>query len=148
MRYNLLGVWIPVGALVMAVQTWRQPVVRAGFAAAVALWCLVNTLDVVALTREYQRHAPADRRQQLAAELEARGVHSARSAFPIAYHVTFLAQERVRVDAVNYSRIRAYAEEANRVHAPLIADRPCAGGAPLPGGRFLCAMEEGDAARR
>jgi hypothetical protein len=148
MRYNLLGVWIPVGALVMAVQTWRQPVVRAGFAAAVALWCLFNTLDVVALTREYQRHPPEDRRQQLAAELEARGVQSARSAFPIAYHVTFLAQERVRVDAVNYSRIRAYAEEAKRVHAPMIADRPCPGGAPLPGGRFLCAMEEGDAARR
>ena len=32
LRYNLLGVWIPVGALVMAVQTWRQPAVRAGFA--------------------------------------------------------------------------------------------------------------------
>jgi hypothetical protein len=148
MRYNLLGVWIPVGALVMAVQTWRQPVVRAGFAAAVGLWCLFNTLDVVALTREYQQHAPEDQRQLLAAELEARGVQSARSAFPTAYHVTFLAQERVRVDAVNDSRIRAYAEEASRVHAPMIADQPCAGGLPLPGGRFLCAMPEDDAARR
>jgi hypothetical protein len=148
MRYDLLGVWIPVGALVMAVQTWRQPAVRAGFAAAVALWCLLNTLDVIALTREYWQHAPEDRRQQLAATLEARGVHSARAAFRHAYHVTFLAQERVRVAATTFSRIRAYDEEADRVRAPMIEDQPCAGGERLPSGQFLCGLETAETGRR
>ena len=148
MRYDLLGVWIPVGALVMAVQTWRQPVARAGFAAAVTLWCLLNALDIVALTQEYRHHRPEDRRQQVADTLEKHGVPVARSSFRTAYHVTFLAQERVRVAATNYSRIRAYADEADRARAPTIADEPCPGGEPLPSGQFLCAAEGATASAR
>ena len=148
LRYNLLGVWIPVGALVMAVQTWRQPVVRAGFAAAVALWCLLNSLDVLALTEEYRHRTPEDRRQAVANALESRGVTSARAAFRTAYHVTFLARERVRVAAIDYPRIRVYDEEATRSGAPTIADRPCEGGEPLPSGQFLCQMaDQGQGAR-
>jgi hypothetical protein len=139
MRYDLLGVWIPVGALVMAVQTWRQPVVRAGFAAAVTLWCLLNTLDIVALIQEYRHHPPSDRRLLLAEMLEDRGLTVARSRYGTAYHVTFLALERVRVTPTSYVRIRAYEDEANRANAPTIADEPCAGGEPLPSGQFLCA---------
>jgi hypothetical protein len=148
MRYDLLGVWIPVGALIMAVQTWRQPVARAGFAAAVALWCLLNALDIVALIQEYRHHRPENRRQQLAQTLEARGIPIARSSFPTAYQVTFLAQERVRVDPTYYSRIRAYAYEADRAQAPTIADEPCAGGEALPGGQFLCAAGSAGASAR
>jgi hypothetical protein len=139
MRYNLLGVWMPVAAVTMALQTWRQPVARAGVGAAVALWCLLNTLDVVALTQEYRHHPPADNRQAVARTLEARGVTSARARFRTAYHVTFLARERVRVDAADFSRIHAYAEEFDRSAAPTIADSPCPGGEPLPGGQYLCA---------
>jgi hypothetical protein len=148
MRDNLLGLLFPVGALVMAIQAWRHPAVRAGFAAAVALWCLFNALDVVALTREYWQHRPEDRRQQTAAALEARGVQSARSAYRVAYHVTFLAQERVRVAAIDYSRIRAYVEEADRVNAPTLSDLSCDGGEPLPSGQFLCPAQASEAARR
>ena len=138
MRYNLLGVWVPVGALVMAVQTWRQPPVRAGFAAAVVFWCLLNALDVVALIQEYRHHPPTDRRLQLAQTLEDRGLTIVRSRFGTAYHVSFLAQERVRMTPTSYIRIRAYEEEANRSHAPMIADEPCPGGEALPNGQFLC----------
>jgi hypothetical protein len=138
MRYNLLGVWVPVGALVMAVQTWRRPLVRAGFAAGVVLWCLLNALDVVALIEEYRHHPPTDLRLQLAQTLEDRGLTIARSRFGTAYHVSFLAQERVRMTPTSYIRIRAYEEEANRSHAPMIADEPCPGGEALPNGQFLC----------
>lgn len=138
LRYNLLGVWIPVGALAMAMQAWRQPAVRAGFGAAVALWCVLNTLDVIALTREYVTRRPLDQRQAIADALVAQGVVSAQARFRTAYHVTFLAQERVRVAATDFSRIHAYAEEAARTMAPTIADGPCPGGTPLPGGPFLC----------
>ena len=83
----------------------------------------------------------------MANALESRGVTSARAAFRTAYHVTFLAQERVRVAANDYPRIRAYDEEAARRGAPTIADRPCAGGEPLPGGQFLCPMADAAAGR-
>jgi hypothetical protein len=138
MRYNLLGVFIPVGAIVMALQAWRHATVRAGFAAAIALWCALNTSDVIALTREYLTRRPTDQRQAVADDLVARGVASARAPFRTAYHVTFLSRERVRIDAPDYRRIRVYALEADRVHAPTIEDRTCPAGTPLPSGQFLC----------
>jgi hypothetical protein len=114
----------------------------------VALWCLLNALDIVALIQEYRHHRPVDRRQQVANALEERGIPIARSSFRNAYHVTFLAQERVRVAATNYSRIRAYADEADRAQAPTIADEPCSGGEPLPSGQFLCAAAGATASAR
>jgi hypothetical protein len=138
MRYNLLGVFIPVGALVMALQTWPFPVVRAGLGAAVALWCAVNTGDVVALAREYRTRPPIDQRQAVAAELERRGVTISWSRFRNAYHITFLAQERVRVSANDFARIRSYFDEASLAQAPTLAEQPCADGAALAAGMYLC----------
>ena len=138
LRYNLLGVLIPVGALVMALQTWTLPAVRAGLGAAVALWCALNTEDVVALTREYRTHPPFDQRQAEADDLERRGVPISWSRFRNAYHITFLAQERVRVSANDFARIRSYFDEAKQAQAPTLAEQPCAGGEALPSGIFLC----------
>lgn len=138
MRYNLLGVLIPVGALVMALQAWQAPVVRAGLGAAVVLWCALNTSDVIALTREYVNRRPTDGRQELADVLEQRGVTIAWAQFRNAYHTTFLAGERVRVSASDFVRIQAYANEAAQAGAPTLSETPCAGGAALVPGVFLC----------
>jgi hypothetical protein len=138
LRYNLLGVFVPVGALVMAFQTWRVPTVRAGLTAAVALWCVLNTLDVVALTREYIRGPLPDDRRLVAEALEARGVTSAWAGFRDAYHITFVTGERVRVSANDFIRIQAYADEAAAARAPTVTDRRCAGGEPLSGTMHLC----------
>jgi hypothetical protein len=138
LRYNLLGVFIPVGAVVMGMQAWRQPAVRAAFAAAVILWCTVNSLDIVALIREHQAHPLVDYRQVLADDLVAREVTSARMLFRSAYHVTFLARERVRLAATDFSRIRAYTEEVERTQGPSIEDAACDGGTRLANGQYLC----------
>jgi hypothetical protein len=138
LRYNLLGVFVPVGALVMAMQAWPQPPVRAGLGAAVALWCAINTLDVVALVREYRTRPPVDYRQVLAIDLVARGVTSARAPYRTAYHVTFLAGERVRVAATDFSRIRAYADEVERTFGPSISGTACEQGTALANGQYLC----------
>lgn len=138
LRYNLLAIFIPVGALIMAMQAWRAPLVRAGVAAAVALWCAINTLDVVVLIESLRDHPLVDYRQVLADDLVARGVTSARAPFRAAYHVTFLADERVRVAASEFPRIRAYNEEAARTFAPSIVDLPCEGGVMLANGQHLC----------
>jgi hypothetical protein len=138
MRYNLLGVFIPVGALVMALQASTVPAVRAGLGAAVALWCALNTADIVALAREYRTRPPVDQRQAVADDLERRGEPISWSRFRNAYHITFLAQERVRVSASDFARIRSYFDEAGTTHAPTLAEQPCADGEALPSGMFLC----------
>ena len=138
LRYNLLGMFVPVGALVMGLQAWRNTTARAALAAAVVLWCAVNALDMVALIREYRSHPLVDYRQVLADDLVARGVTSARAPFRAAYHVTFLAGERVRIAATDFTRIRAYTEEAARSGAPTISDTSCRQGTPLNNGQYLC----------
>jgi len=138
MRYNLLGLLIPVGALVMGLQAWRAPTARAGLATAVGLWCALNTSDVIALTREYSTRPPLDRRQLLADTLEARGVTVAWAQVRTAYHTTFLARERIRISANDFIRIKAYADEAQRLGAPTIAEQACDKGTVLVPGLFLC----------
>ncbi|MGE3885560.1 MAG: hypothetical protein AB7H81_03950 [Vicinamibacterales bacterium] len=138
MRYNLLGLFIPVGALVMALQAWRAPAARAGLGAAVVLWCALNTSDVMALTRERATRPPVDRRQALADLLEARGVTVAWARFRNSYHVTFLSAERVRVSANDFIRVQAYADEARRAGAPTLSEEPCEAGEALLPGLFLC----------
>ncbi len=137
MRYNLLGVLVPVGALVLAFQAWRTPAVRAGLSAAVVLWCTFNALDVAALTREYMRQPLVDDRRVVTEELEARGVTTAWAAFRDAYHITFMTKERVRVSANDYIRITAYADEARAAGAPTLTERSCENGVPVAGMR-LC----------
>ena len=105
---------MPVGALVMALQVWTAPPARAGLGAAVALWCVFNTSDVIALAREYSGQPPTDQRRAVADALVDRGIEVAWSPFRTAYHVTFLASERVRVSASDFSRIRAYATISQR----------------------------------
>jgi hypothetical protein len=138
MRYNLLGVLVPIGALTMTFQTWRAPLVRAAMTAAVVLWCLVNTLDVAALTREYRSQPPEDPRAQLVEALEREGVTLAFAQFRTAYHTTFLARERVRIAATDFSRIRAYVEAATAAQAPTLSESPCDRGQPLTPGLYLC----------
>jgi len=93
---------------------------------------------MVALIREYRSHSLVDYRQVLADDLVARGVTSARAPFRAAYHVTFLAGERVRIAATDFTRIRAYTEEAARSGAPTLSDTSCRQGTPLNNGQYLC----------
>ena len=74
----------------------------------------------------------------MADDLERRGVPISWSRFRNAYHITFLAQERVRVSANDFARIRSYFDEAGLAQAPTLAEQPCAGGEALPSGMFLC----------
>jgi hypothetical protein len=138
LRYNLLAVYVPVGALLMALRAWPAPAARAGVGAAVVLWCALNALDVVALGREYLVDPPADRRQALATALQRRGVTSARAPYRAAYHLSFLSRERVRVSAYDFLRVREYEDEAARSGAPTIGETFCEGGEMIVPGAYLC----------
>jgi hypothetical protein len=142
LRYNLLGILMPAGALVLAFSApavfWRSVAVRSAFVAVTLLWTVLNASDSIALAREYASAPPIDQRQALAAELERRAITSAWSEYRFAYHVTFLARERVRVSANDYTRIRAYFDEALAGRAPTITTRACPGGEELVPRVYLC----------
>jgi hypothetical protein len=138
LRYDLLVVFVPVAALLMALAAWPSAPVRAGIGAGTVLWCLLNLSDLVALNREYLIDPPADQRQALATALERRGVTIARSLFRTAYHVTFLARERVRLTAEDFVRIQEYQRDAQQPGVPTVTDAPCAGGERVLEGVYLC----------
>ena len=142
LRYNLLGLMTPVGALVLGLSrpagSWRSAAARGGFIAVVALWCALNAWDYGALAGEYLRRPPTDQRGALAAALERRGITTAWAHYRFAYHLTFLTGERVRVSANDYIRVQAYAEEAAAARAGTIVTRPCDGGDELIPGIWLC----------
>jgi hypothetical protein len=138
LRYDLLGIMLPTGLILMGLQAWQTPAARAGLCAGVAVWCLLNLADVFAVTREYLTSPPPDQRKALAAALERRGVGSAWADLRLAYHVTFLASERVRLSPPDYVRIWAYADEAQRTHAPTVTGRACEGGVELVPRVWLC----------
>jgi len=138
LRYNLLALMMPVGAIVLALGASTSTITRAGVAAGAALWGATNASDVLALTREYRRSEPADLRQIAADVLVARKVPVAWSDFRHAYHITFLADERVRVAAVNGSRVHDYVIAAQTPGTPTIRDTPCRGGQELTINIYLC----------
>lgn len=140
LRYNLLTVFAPVGALLVGLRAFTSAPARGGIAAAVALWCALNLSDVLALADEYRRHPPQDQRRAVVDALNERNVEVAWSSYRNAYHLSFIAEERVRVSANDFIRIKEYWEEARRARAPTISEHPCEGGAELvPGlGLLLC----------
>jgi hypothetical protein len=142
LRYNLLGVMIPAGALVLGLsRPVRSPLsagARAGFIAVPIVWGLLNASDLGAVTREYLERPPVDLRQAIVAEMERRRIHSAWSEYRLAYHLSFISGERVRVSANDYVRVKAYFDEAAATKAPTLTVKACAGGDELIAGVYLC----------
>lgn len=138
LRYNLLGLMIPVGAIVLALDRWRTPKSVAAVAVAVCLWAALNLADVLSVTTEYRRSPPLDLRLATAEALVARGIPVAWADFRIAYHVTFLSGERVRVAAINSPRIEEYAVAAQAPGTPFVLATRCAGGDEIVTGVYLC----------
>lgn len=138
LRYNLLTVFVPVAALLVGLRAFTSPPARAGVAAAVVLWCGLNLSDVLALAAEYLDHPPPDRRLAIVNTLQEWDVDIAWASHRNAYHLTFIAQERLRVSANDFIRIMEYWEDARRAEAPTISERACVGGAALLPGLLLC----------
>jgi hypothetical protein len=142
LRYNLLGVMVPTGALVLGlsypVTSTFTPAVRAGFVATTILWSTLNASDIGGVVREYLHRPPEDLRQGLVAEMERRKIFIAWSEYRFAYHLSFISGERVRVSANDYVRVKAYYEEAAATRAPTIGTTACSGGETLISGVYAC----------
>jgi hypothetical protein len=126
MRYTLL---VLLGMVGLVAHAMRRPALRAASVALVSILTLTQLRDHAALIHEYATRLPPDDRQVLADELLKRGVHYAVAGYWLAYHVSFLTDERVIVTSDGDQRIRRYrdaiAEHAGEVTT--VSSEPCVG---------------------
>jgi hypothetical protein len=129
-RYTLLVVLTLVGAVAHGLRKHTLGLVTI---AVVALLTFVNLRDHSALIHEYATRPPPDERENLARQLLARGIRYAIADYWLAYHVSFLNDERTIVEAASDGRIRRYSEliDAHAGEVRRISNEPCPGGEPI-----------------
>lgn len=137
LRYDLLVVFIPAGAVMAGLRHPARPV-RAALLAAllVQTWPAVD--DYRMLAGEIVSGRWPDPRGQAAAALAARGPAAYWGDFRVADLLTFRGVERFTIAATESARIETYAVQATAAPAGVIKVGPCAGGERLAEGVWLC----------
>ncbi len=137
LRYDLLGLFLPTGAL-LAGLCWPVATSRAGLVTAAVLWAGLNLSDYAALGREIRSGRWPDRRGEAARALEARGFHALWGDFRLAYVLSFRSQERLIVAPITVHRIDEYVRLAAARDVPLVTYVICAEGEEFMPGIWLC----------
>ena len=137
MRYDLLLIFVPVGALLAGLRA-PAATVRAALVTATLVWVASSFGDYRALAAEVRSGRWPDYRGQAIQMLESRGLTALWGDYRLAYLVSFRAQERVTVAPDESPRIDEYAARAAAAHAPFIGAGECAQGEELVPGFWLC----------
>ena len=130
MRYALMGALLPIGLVALVLQLEPQRWIRTISVGLVAAWAVMSAAGHVQLAGEYLTRTPPNYRRALADYLIAHRMRYARADYWTAYHVAFLANERVIVAAQGVPRIASYQQRVN-LHerdAVQISRTPCADG--------------------
>jgi len=129
-RYVMLVLLLPVGLVAAALMLETQRSWRRLIVAGLCLLAGANAWDHARLALDCLRHPPTSPYRALVNELESRGVRTGVAPYWVAYHVSYLSGETIRLAARDYPRISEYAGLAAREHArPVsITDAPCAAG--------------------
>jgi hypothetical protein len=139
LRYLLLTFFIPIGLASALFAMEQYAWIRRAVVAAVLGWAAVGAVDHLRLAARHASGAEPNRVRHLADALIARGVTVSEATYWRAYNVTFIAQERVKVSALDHSRIDEYARlaraEGDRLRR--ITEQPCEGGEEVAG-YYLC----------
>lgn len=136
LRYNLLGLFVPAGAILAGLAGGGRTV-RAGLVTATLLWTAFSAADYGALLREIRSGRWPDTRAEVIRRLEARDLRALWGDYRLAYVIAFRSRERVVVAATESHRIDAYARGLP-VTAPLLKQGTCSGGELLAGDVWLC----------
>lgn len=138
-RYALLTLLLPIGlsAALLAVEPRRA--IRTTAIALVIVWATASAFDTARHLVSFATHPPPDDIRALVEHLRARGVSVAESNYWVAYKATFIAQERIRFAASDFSRIAEYQHLAdrNRDRLVFVEDHACAGGEKV-GAWWVC----------
>lgn len=137
LRYDLLLIFVPIGALLAGLRSGAATV-RAALVTATLVWVASSAGDYWALAAEVRSGRWPDHRGQAIQILEARKLTALWGDYRLAYLVSFRSQERVTVAPNESPRIDAYAARAAAAHAPSIGTGACAEGEQLVPGFWLC----------
>lgn len=141
MRYMVLSVFIPSGALVLALERERGRLARAAVISICAVWFGVVAAGHVTVLRGFMSERPMGSYRQLADYLVAHDISYIEADYWIGYHVAFLTGERVRA-LTNFDRILDHqrAVSANRDQAWSVwrRDGQCANSTRV-GALYVCA---------
>jgi hypothetical protein len=136
LRYDLLALLLPVGALLHGLGSASAPV-RAGLTTATLLWTLLSADDYRALAAETRTGRWPDPRGEATARLVAAPIDVLWGDARLAYVVSFRSQERVVVAPVTVHRIDDYARRARAANARFLGLASCSGDQLAPG-IWLC----------
>jgi hypothetical protein len=141
LRYTLLSILIPSGAIALALERESRRSVQAAVAGVCGVWMAVCLAGHVRSVQDLLTQSSQRTYGQLAAYLEARGVRYIVTDYWTGYHVAFITGERVRA-LTNFDRVRehalavsANADEAVRVFRP--REGSCSNGVDV-GGFLVC----------
>ncbi|TAK16455.1 MAG: hypothetical protein EPO35_05295 [Acidobacteria bacterium] len=120
LRYVLMLLFVPMGLIATLLAIEPRRVVRLAVCALVGLWMLGSAADHLAYSRRYLAGEPNDVRV-LADGLVEKGVTAARAPYWIAYKLTYLSRERLKVASTDVVRIDEYQKLADAA-GPSIPD--------------------------
>jgi hypothetical protein len=129
-RYVMLLLLLPVGLVAAALMVETRRGVRLLIGAALCVLAGANAWDHARLAVACARQPPASPYRALANELVARGVRTGVAPYWVAYQVSYLSGETIRLAARDNPRILEYEELVRRegARAVSITDSPCAAG--------------------
>ena len=107
LRYVLMLLFLPMGLIATLLSIEPNRIVRGAVCALVAVWMIGSGVDHVAYAHRYLAGETNDVRV-LADGLVANGVTVARAPYWIAYKLTFMTEEKVKVASTDFVRIDEY----------------------------------------
>ena len=143
LRYALLMLYIGVGISTLYFIYETQRTLRLAMAAVIVAWTVMTAVAHGRLFEEYLNREPGGPHRALATYLADRGIKYARADYWTAYATTFLANEKVIVDAIDLVRISAY-QQAVMAHDDEAVDvqrEPCLDGTgeeAVAGNYWIC----------
>jgi hypothetical protein len=140
LRYGLLALLGATGLAAAALRLQPSRAFRVAIVALVLVWTTTNMVAHVRIAHEYLTEAPPNWRGIVAEFLMSHGVRYAESNYWTAYHVTFLANERVIVSTNEYPRIGEYQKlvDAHRAEAWTITMDRCDNGREIIPRWYAC----------
>jgi hypothetical protein len=138
LRYDLLGVLLAVAGFATFFAVEPSRALRRSAGVALMAWACLGGTSHARLLTEYLVNAPAPDAERAAERLVVDGVRHARGNYAVAYRLTFLSGERIRITPEAPVRILEYATRAPGERLEIVQDEPCAGGVQLAGTYWRC----------
>jgi hypothetical protein len=140
LRYTLLVLLAPAGAIILALERESRPAIRAIVTVTLIAWASVCAFAHLRLVRDYVNDSPRAAYRELAHYLDSHDIRFIVTDYWTGYHVAYLTRERVKA-LTDFERIHEYTlavranlDRAMDVRRNTNPDQPCAG--TLVGGLF------------